>query len=172
MSTPLTSYLRRSLQSLAVSAAAVVALALHIPDAVWWAVNPWDLSIGELAVCYVVKCAALKALDVVIQRTVEWFAPPLLQYRVNNSKAAAAVQRDLEAIDYFFLAINSVIETVFLFHLASFIATHPRIERGLGGIGILNTLPALWLTLVVNDGLYAPMHYAMHHWTLYPYIHK
>ncbi len=45
-------------------------------------------------------------------------------------------------------------------------------KRDLGSVGWLNTLPALWLLLVVDDMLYAPTHRFMHWKPVYAWVHK
>jgi len=81
-------------------------------------------------------------------------------------------QHQLGFRDYAYLVINSFIEFVFVNYLLRLLWYSSQVKRDLGSVGWLNTLPALWLLLVVDDMLYAPTHRFMHWKPVYAWVHK
>jgi sterol desaturase/sphingolipid hydroxylase (fatty acid hydroxylase superfamily) len=164
----------KSVESFCVLAAALVLLCARRRDVAAQLLNPLGFAHGStwgaLLVC---KSAALALLDAVVVALVRAACRPAgLPFREArpNVKGLAA----LEGIDYFYLAVNQVIEFVFMLHVIRFVLASPggMVVSALGGMGPLNTVVALYLLFVVDDLIYAPAHLLMHWAPLYPYIHK
>ena len=125
---------------------------------------------GALLVC---KSAALALLDALVVAMVRAACrPDGLPFRKArpNVKGLSA----LEGIDYFYLAVNQVIEYVFMLHVIRFVLTSPgdMVVSELVALNPFNTVIALYLLFVVDDLIYAPAHLLMHWAPLYPYVHK
>jgi sterol desaturase/sphingolipid hydroxylase (fatty acid hydroxylase superfamily) len=140
------------------------------PALVAYLANPWALETKAWALVYLLKSLGLALMDVLVLSLIRWTAASKLKYRENNPNAKGLER--LEWIDYIFLFLNSVIETIFVHHAAKFIVESPHVVTGMDELGVMNTLVAFYLIFVVDDLLYAPSHRLMHWKYLYPYIHK
>eukprot|EP01062_Namystynia_karyoxenos_P016260 TRINITY_DN15930_c0_g1_i1.p1 TRINITY_DN15930_c0_g1~~TRINITY_DN15930_c0_g1_i1.p1 ORF type:complete len:315 (+),score=86.70 TRINITY_DN15930_c0_g1_i1:102-1046(+) len=155
---------RGSLQTLAAGSAALLACFLARPAAFWGTVNPWDLGLWQYAALWAVMRLALAIFNPLLKAAVGWAAP---RYR-----AEALGSYEPEGFDCFILAVNSLVEFIMLAHLAAWLWQSEHVSRLPGEANPLNVAVATWVTLVVNDAIYAPTHWLMHHHLLYPYIHK
>ena len=81
-------------------------------------------------------------------------------------------QHRINVLDVAYLAINSTIEFVFAEQIGRLLWESPLIVRAPTGLGLFNGPLALWLLLVVDDMMYAPLHRFMHHHRVYAYVHK
>jgi len=136
-------------------------------EAVIHLVNPWALPLPLWIGGVVAKELALQVMDAGVRFTATHIEP--LPSRKGPKKV---VQRALDRWDYFYLGCNSIVETVFIGHLLHYVWTSSLVDRPLGSLGLLNGPVALWLLIIFNDMLYAPFHRALHHPTLYRWIHK
>eukprot|EP01060_Flectonema_neradi_P017360 TRINITY_DN24261_c0_g1_i1.p1 TRINITY_DN24261_c0_g1~~TRINITY_DN24261_c0_g1_i1.p1 ORF type:complete len:322 (+),score=39.01 TRINITY_DN24261_c0_g1_i1:63-968(+) len=133
-------------------------------------INPLDLCWQHFAAGYLLKLFSLKMMDKTIRDITEYIQPPPLKYRLQGSNKSHT-DRPFKAIDLLYLGLNSVLETIFLFHFANFIITND-VKWRVTDFTVLNTIPSMWILLFVNDMLYAPLHLLMHVPVLYPYVHK
>ena len=79
---------------------------------------------------------------------------------------------ELGRTDKAYMLVNSVIEFVFTQHFILFAMHSPLVQRNFSQLGLLNTIPALFLLFAMDDFFYAPCHMVMHWRPLYPLIHK
>lgn len=139
------------------------------PRLAYWA-NPLGLKLWQFVIFYVAKCGGLALVD----STVAWwlrrhYAKQPLPYRANTG--AVGLER-LEFIDHFYLAINSVIETVFTSHVIALAVTSAELPWRWTDVTLFNTLPALYLIFALDDMFYAPLHRFLHVPWFYPWVHK
>jgi len=159
-----------SLQSLAAFALSLVALRYASPARFAFLTNPLALGPALYAAGWVVKNASLSAIDHLVMACLERrYGDRKMPYRPNTG---AVGLKYLEAIDYAFLAMNSVIEFIFACHVAHLVITSPHMAWHPRELGVLNTVPALYLVFAVDDAFYAPTHLLMHRGWFYPYVHK
>merc|ERR1712086_612884 len=78
----------------------------------------------------------------------------------------------LDNTDYIFLAINTAITTMYMYHLRMFILNANNISWAAEDATVFNTLGSCLLQLGVYDMVYCPWHRALHLPGLYPLIHK
>jgi hypothetical protein len=131
------------------------------------------LPLGTSTLFYAAKFGALALMDTGVMRAAAWLDPPKLRFRMNNPKAKG--QEKHEGIDALFLGINTVVEYIFMAHMAHLVLESEM--RGafpiaLSDLSLFNTVPALWLLFCANDCFYAPSHGLLHTPFLYPFIHK
>eukprot|EP01065_Artemidia_motanka_P045324 TRINITY_DN6635_c0_g1_i1.p1 TRINITY_DN6635_c0_g1~~TRINITY_DN6635_c0_g1_i1.p1 ORF type:complete len:307 (+),score=53.37 TRINITY_DN6635_c0_g1_i1:87-1007(+) len=155
---------RGAVQSIAASAAALAACSATAPDTFCFLVNPLQLSAMQMLLAWVVMRAALMVANPLLEWCVGRVAK---RYRPEQLGRYAP-----EFFDGFVLFLNSGVEMVMLMHMYRWLSTDAEVVWKLSGLGLANTLLAAWMALVVNDVIYAPAHYLMHHHAIYPYIHK
>ena len=63
-------------------------------------------------------------------------------------------------------------EWQFTCHVIDIVLSSPNFAWRLHDLGLLNTLPALYLIFAIDDAFYAPLHLLMHRPWFYPYVHK
>jgi len=78
----------------------------------------------------------------------------------------------LAARDRQFIAASQVAIVVMTFHYLQFMATSSNVYWSLEQMTIWNTVFALPCFFVVYDLFYAPFHRALHHRSVYAYVHK
>lgn len=76
------------------------------------------------------------------------------------------------AIDRTFITLSQIAIVVMTFHYLQFMATSPNVQWRLDEISFANTCVALPSFFVVYDLFYAPFHRALHHRSVYAYVHK
>ena len=168
----------RGLQCLGAMFGVAAGAVKHHPEWVYFAANPWDVSILVWGCAYLFKLGSIRGMDSIIAKvsSLERFNHGKLKYRVSittkKEDADHAHDHPLIWIDYFYMFLNSFLETAFLFHLAFFTWTAPNMKWNVTDMGLLNVVPGLWICLFVNDMLYAPLHLAMHHRWVYAFVHK
>eukprot|EP01063_Lacrimia_lanifica_P004656 TRINITY_DN12652_c0_g1_i1.p2 TRINITY_DN12652_c0_g1~~TRINITY_DN12652_c0_g1_i1.p2 ORF type:complete len:363 (+),score=165.67 TRINITY_DN12652_c0_g1_i1:46-1089(+) len=161
------------LLSLCVFFGLLIGMGRNHPDRLEKLMNPFDLSVEYWFAAYAVKTVAIYALDWVLTNVASAVAKgKKLQYRVPLQEKGIETDHPLLGIDYFYMFINSFLETVFLMHLGGFIWFTEDIKWALTDINLVNFIPALWITLFMNDMYYAPMHWLFHRRWLYAFVHK
>jgi len=159
-----------TLLSFAVFVAALEAVRRCEPDTFSVLMNPLALDGRWFVGLWAVKCAGLALIDEVVGAWLRRaYADRKMPFRFN---ARAVGLERLEAIDYTFLAINSVVEFVFTAHVVALVLASERAGWRPAELGFANTVPALYLIFALDDAFYAPLHKAMHHHLFYPYVHK
>jgi len=129
--------------------------------------NPWQVSLPLWLGGVVVKEVALQGMDWGVRIAGRYIEP------MPSRKGEKEVyQRPLDFMDYLYLSINAVIETVFIGHLLHYLWYSSKVERSFGALGLLNGPVALWLVVIFNDMFYAPLHRLLHTPMLYRWIHK
>ena len=148
---------------------AVAAAGLHASGTpVLWLLNPWGLTIFEWVAGYAaVRFALLGFVDGFV-----WLLAPRLPALPSRTGPKPVYQHALNVVDITYLAVNSAVEFVFTLQILHLLWHAPFIARVPGDFGLLNGPVALWLLLVFDDMLYAPMHRFMHHPAVYRYVHK
>mmetsp|Transcript_67139 Transcript_67139/g.187886 ORF Transcript_67139/g.187886 Transcript_67139/m.187886 type:complete len:253 (-) Transcript_67139:338-1096(-) len=136
-------------------------------EGLWHLVNPWQLPLPLWIGGVIAKESALQVMDLGV-RIMSNHIEPL----PSRKGPKPVVQRALDRMDFFYLACNAVVETVFIGHLVHYLWHSDRVDRSLSSFGVLNGPVALWLLIIFNDMLYAPFHRALHHPMLYRWIHK
>lgn len=131
-------------------------------------VNPWALSIGAWVGLYF---AMRIAVMVGVEGTASLLCR-LLPKLPSRTGPAQPYQHPVDWTDVIYLFINSFIEFCFAAHLSFFSWNSPMIARSLESVGLLNTVGGVWMLLVCDDMLYAPVHRLMHWPPLYKYVHK
>jgi len=130
-------------------------------------VNPLGMSVLGWAALLVAKCSAEAALDAVVV-TALW----AVDYAKLPSRTAPTKTRGLERLeprDWVFLALNQLIEAVFLHHLFDLML---RLPRGLDDVTFLNTVVAAYATFLLDDFFYYWLHRVMHLQFVYALVHK
>ena len=77
-----------------------------------------------------------------------------------------------ERRDRQFIAFSQVAIVVMTVHYLPFMATSPNVLWRLDQVSLANTFLALPAFFVVYDFFYAPFHRALHHRSIYAYVHK
>ena len=130
--------------------------------------NPWELPLRWWFVGYTaVRIALLGFVDGIC-----WIVGPRLPPLPSRIGPKPVYQHRLNAVDIAYLLINSAIEFVFAQQIGHLLWRSPLIARALRSCGLRNGPVALWLLLVVDDMLYAPLHRFMHHNQVYKWVHK
>mmetsp|Transcript_28979 Transcript_28979/g.62336 ORF Transcript_28979/g.62336 Transcript_28979/m.62336 type:complete len:332 (-) Transcript_28979:85-1080(-) len=152
--------------ALATSVACLLMHLTHTSPAMLF--NPWGLGVGLWLGAYAaVRIALLGFVDGSV-----WLIGPLLPPLPSRTGPKPVFQHRIISLDVSYLAINSVIEFVFTQQLAMLLWHSPLLIRTPSALGLLNGPAALWLLLVVDDALYAPLHRLMHHPAVYRHVHK
>ena len=132
--------------------------------------NPLSLSREYYWCGWALKCLGLQLLDHIVLVLLERaYNNKMMMYRINTGNRGLV---KLEWIDYLFLCINSVVEWQFTCHVIDIVLSSPNFAWRLSDLGLLNTLPALYLIFAIDDAFYAPLHLLMHRPWFYPYVHK
>ena len=132
--------------------------------------NPLNLSREYYWAGWALKCLGLQLLDhIVLVLLDRAYNNKMMMYRINTGNRGLV---KLEWIDYLFLCINSVVEWQFTCHVIDIVLSSPNFAWRLKDLGLLNTLPALYLIFAIDDAFYAPLHLLMHRPWFYPYVHK
>jgi len=71
-----------------------------------------------------------------------------------------------------FIACSQIAIVVMTFHYLQYMASSPFVPWRLDQLSVANTCAALPLLFVVYDAFYAPFHRALHHKSVYAYVHK
>merc|ERR1719171_1618910 len=133
-----------------------------------WLANPWEVSPLLWLVGYaLVRLALLGVVDGLV-----WVVGPWLPPLPSRTGPKPVFQHSINLLDVVYLVINSVIEFIFAQQIAHLLWHAPFIVRAPGGLGVLNSVAAFWLLLVVDDSMYAPLHRFMHLPSVYRYVHK
>lgn len=130
-------------------------------------VNPWSVSPAVWVAGVLGKEGALQLMDLAVDRISRSITP--LPSRTGPKPVP---QRPLDGKDMLYLSCNSVIECIFVSHLAYFFWYSALVTRPIDALGLLNGPFALCLVLLLNDMFYAPTHRLLHTPFLYKWIHK
>lgn len=130
-------------------------------------VNPWELDASVWIAGVVFKEVLLQVMDLAVAFLGRYIKP--LPTRAGPKPV---YQRPLGMLDALYLAMNAVVETVFVTHLLHYLWYSPKVDRPLASLGLLNGPVSLFLLIIFNDMLYAPMHRLLHTPLLYRWIHK
>jgi len=131
-------------------------------------VNPWGLGmLWWLAGYAAVRIALLGFVDGLV-----WVIGPKLPPLPSRTGPKPVFQHKINTTDMAYLVVNSAIEFVFSQQIAHLLWHSPLIVRAPGCFGLLNGPLAVWLLLVCDDMLYAPLHRFMHHHRVYKWVHK
>jgi hypothetical protein len=150
------------------TAAIAYGLMQHSETTLLWLVNPWGLSpVPWIAGYAAVHIAILGFVDGFV-----WRMAPRLSNLPSRTGPKPVFQHSMNVADWTYLVVNSLVEFVFTQQIGHLIWHSPIILRAPGAAGLLNVLVALWLLLVVDDMLYAPLHRIMHFQPLYRWVHK
>jgi len=131
-------------------------------------VNPWELGAAAWFGCYL-------AMRFVTSVGLEGFVSllcRLLPKMPSRTGPTPPYQHAVGARDVTYLFINSFIEFVFASNIAFFAWHSPLVGRAPECLGLLNSFGGVWMLLVCDDMLYAPMHRLMHWPPVYKYVHK
>jgi sterol desaturase/sphingolipid hydroxylase (fatty acid hydroxylase superfamily) len=154
-------------------ASACVAVAIHgllqrSQTPLSWLLNPWGLGLAWWLAGYAaVRLVLLGLVDGFV-----WVLGPRLPKLPSRMGPKAVVQHVLTSTDGAYLVFNSVIEFIFAQQISNLLWHAPFVVRAPGSVGVLNGPVALWLLLVVDDMMYAPLHRFMHWHVVYRYVHK
>ncbi|KAL1519185.1 hypothetical protein AB1Y20_003445 [Prymnesium parvum] len=130
--------------------------------------NPLELSPTWWVAGYIaVRIALLGFVD-----SLCWVVGPKLPRLPTRDGQKVVYQHKINFLDVSYLFLNSIIEFVFAQQIAFLILESPLILRTTRDLGVFNAAVAIWLLLVLDDMLYAPMHRLMHHPALYRWVHK
>ena len=130
--------------------------------------NPWDVSLTTWLSGYgLTRLILFCFVDGFV-----WAIAPKLSALPSRLRKQRRMQHRMDALEFMFLFINSNIEYVFAQHVMYASCNATFIARSPYEIDFKNGFIALWLLIVVDDMLYAPMHRFMHQHTVYKYIHK
>ena len=127
-----------------------------------WLLNPWIWAVVYVAAYAAVRVTLLGFVDGFV-----WLVGPRLPALPSRTGPKPVFQHTINTLDVVYLVINSVIEFVFTQHLARVFFVAPYVLRAPSELGMTNSLLALWLLLVIDDMLYAPLHRFMHHPSVY-----
>ena len=131
-------------------------------------INPWSVGLLWWFAGYaIVRVALLGFVDGFV-----WLVGPRLAALPSRTGPKPVYQHKINMVDVTYLVVNSAVEFVFAQQIGYLLWHAPFIVRSLGGLGLLNSAGALWMLLVVDDMLYAPMHRLMHMPFIYRYVHK
>jgi sterol desaturase/sphingolipid hydroxylase (fatty acid hydroxylase superfamily) len=150
--------------------------AMLSPESIKHLVNPWSLDPSLFFGLFLLKCAAIFVLDQIVEALVHCRGKPkMLGFKVNHPKVKGLDK--LATQDYVFLVVNSMIEFIFVLHVAVFMWESPRMLRThsaeeLFTTSLLLQIPALWCLFAIDDFMYAIAHKIMHHRWFYAAIHK
>jgi len=101
-----------------------------------------------------------------------WVVGPWLPALPSRTGPKHVFQHSINTLDITYLVANSLIEFIFAQQISHLLWHAPFIVRDVGGIGLLNSVIAFWLLLVVDDSMYAPLHRFMHLPSVYRFVHK
>ena len=133
-----------------------------------WLLNPWGLGLLWWVAGYAaVRAALLGFVDGAV-----WMLAPFLPPLPSRTGPKPVFQHKINAMDVTYLVINSLIEYVFSLQIAHLLWHAAYIVHAPSGLGLLNGPVALWLMLIVDDMLYAPLHRFMHLPQVYRFVHK
>lgn len=155
----------KSLAAFAGFVGVVAAWGLLKPSHLAHFLNPLELHWAIIGAFFLIQRLGLALIDATVGFLVKAAKP--LPYRANTGATGLA---SLEWIDYFYLTVNSMVETVFTFHVLDLVVATGTWR--LRDVSLYNTLPALYLVFAIDDCFYAPSHKLMHVPCLYPYVHK
>lgn len=146
-----------------------IQLLLRLNGASWaQLVNPLSLSLPLWFAGYVaVRIALLGFVDGLC-----WLVGPRLPQLPSRSGPSPVFQHKMRALDLVFLGLNSLIEFVFAQQVGHLLLDSSLVERSFSSLRLANGPLGVWMLLVADDLLYAPMHRAMHIPMVYPYVHK
>jgi sterol desaturase/sphingolipid hydroxylase (fatty acid hydroxylase superfamily) len=131
-------------------------------------VNPWELSLLLWIAGYAaVRFALLGFVD-----GLAWLVASKCKPLPSRTGPKPVFQHSMNVADWTYLGLNSFIEFVFAQQIGRLIWHSPIIARAPSAVGLLNGPVALWLLLVVDDMLYAPLHRIMHLQPFYRWVHK
>lgn len=130
--------------------------------------NPWGLSAGTLLWLYVtMRLAIFVGLE-----TIAHLICSLLPKLPSREGPTQPYQHPVDSRDLVYLFVNSFIEFIFAANLVFFGWHSLLVDRTPESLGLLNTVGAVWMILVCDDMLYAPIHRLMHLPAVYKYVHK
>lgn len=128
-----------------------------------WLLNPWALPFGMWLAAY----AAIRVVLLAFVDGMCWMIGPRLQPLPSRTGPKPVFQHKINTVDVSYLIVNSLIEFIFAQQIGFLLWHSPMIVRAPWSVGLLNGPVALWLILVVDDMLYAPLHRFMHHPAVY-----
>ena len=130
--------------------------------------NPWHLNLLWWFCGYgFIRIALLGFVDGAV-----WLLAPRLPALPSRTGPKPVYQHRINLLDISYLIVNSMVEYVFAQQIGHLLWHSQLIVRAFDGFGVFNGPLALWLLLVVDDMLYAPLHRFMHLQSVYKYVHK
>jgi sterol desaturase/sphingolipid hydroxylase (fatty acid hydroxylase superfamily) len=130
--------------------------------------NPLHLTLFEwLALC-LLKSIAEFFLDTIVSFILEFINQPKLASRLNPEKSKGL--EALRKIDYFFLFLNTFIETTFVMNLFHYVLFEA--PTSMNELTMLNSVGAIYLCFLIDDAIYYVGHRTLHLPFIYPYVHK
>lgn len=133
----------------------------------WGLVNPVELGLAAWLGLYFAKCFAIGLWDTIVDLVVKNTGWPKLP-----TTGILLGLKELNRTDKIYLAINSVIEYVFVLHVGAYMALDARVCRDPAGVTVLNTVVSPVIVFLLNDMFYAPAHRFLHLKGVYKYVHK
>jgi len=149
-------------------AAVTVALMRRSGASLLSLLNPWGVGVLPWLAGYAaVRLSLLGFVDGLV-----WLVGPKLPPLPSRTGAKPVYQHAINFLDVTYLVVNSAIEYVFAQQIFFLLWHAPFIARAPSAVGVLNSVGAFWLLLVVDDSMYAPLHRLMHHSYVYRWVHK
>mmetsp|Transcript_10561 Transcript_10561/g.30183 ORF Transcript_10561/g.30183 Transcript_10561/m.30183 type:complete len:459 (+) Transcript_10561:91-1467(+) len=137
---------------------------------------PWTIDpTGHLGMT---SCIALYALTVpgkeILNAILLFLGEKVFRMkRIDEGNEHSKVRKleKLEAVDYSYLALNTIVEFLGMNHIVATLLYGP-IEYGMSTFSALNGPLAFIWVMMINDLLYYPWHCIAHKRSFYPYCHK
>ena len=147
-----------------------------LSDVLWERVVPLIIARASHSMLHPLQWGAIElvVLGVLTQVGLEFYrhGVPLAFSSWEKLPARGKPLMKLEQIDRMFVACSQVMIIVMTFHYLQFMASSPRVLWRLDQLSLANTCFALPAFFVVYDAFYAPFHQALHHRSIYVWIHK
>jgi len=119
--------------------------------------NPLQFGMKEYFIFYCCKIASLKILDSILIK--KWGGSP-------RGKLT------LDTFDWLCLSTSSVLETIFSLNIINLCVKNENILWSLKDVGLLSFVVPIPLIFILDDIMYAQLHYMLHNKHFYPYVHK
>jgi len=144
---------------------------------VWWdRVLPLLIARASHSVLHPLEWGAVElvVLGVLTQIGLEFYrhGVPIAFSSWENLPARGKPLEELATRDRQFIGFSQVAIVLMTFHYLQFMAVSPNVLWRLDQVTVWNTLFALPCFFIVYDFFYAPFHRALHHRSVYAYVHK
>lgn len=135
--------------------------------------NPFGFSATQYTCVWATKCVGVLVFDQLCLGLEKfWSGGKELGSRRKKHHLAHKARFQFGFSDHVFLAINSLLDLIFILNLTHLVVTSPNFVWELGDATVLNTLGAAFLVFVVDDSIYALWHRFMHWGPIYPLCHQ